>query len=167
LSTILFFNQLSKHDQIEIPVGTRTLILSKLYYGILSKKLEGLEIDRYFSILFFIQNNNGCCCQQDICDNLFVDKTAMVKVLDTLDSAGLIERKVNPKDRRQHYVSLSRKGEKYAKEIGKTFASVDKRMFDNISERDRKTFDKVLNKLTANLQDVPKNQLLFNYKMTK
>jgi len=153
--------------EIDIPIGTKTLILSKLYYGVLSKKLEKLDTERYFSILYYIQNNNGCSCQQEICDSLYIDKTAMVKVLDSLTKAGLIERKVNPNDRRQHFISLSKKGEKQTKEISKTFAVLDKQLFGNISDKDQTTFKNVLQKLTENLKDIPKNDLFFNYKKTR
>lgn len=150
-----------------IPLGTKTLILSKLYYGILSKNLEKLDTERYFSVLHFIGNHNGCCCQQEVCDNLHIDKTAMVKILDTLTKAGLIERKTNPEDRRQHFLVLSKKGEKQTKEISKTFESLDKEMFKGISIKERDTFKKVLDQLISNLQEQPKNDLFFNYKKTK
>ena len=41
----------------DIPVGTRALILSKYYYGVLSKSLENLEIERYYSVLYFLFEN--------------------------------------------------------------------------------------------------------------
>jgi len=150
-----------------IPIGTQTLILSKLYYGIISKKLEKLDIERYFSVLHFIQNNNGCCCQQEVCNTLHIDKTAMVKILDSLTKAGLIERKTNPEDRRQHYLTLSKKGEKQTKEITKTFEALDEEMFAGFSEKEREIFKNVLDRLTEKLQDIPKNNLFFNYKKTK
>lgn len=150
----------------DIPIGTKTLILSKLYYGILSKNLEKLDTERYFAILYFIQNNNGCCCQQDICDNLYIDKTAMVKILDVLAKDGFIERKTNPKDRRQHYISLSKKGEKQTKEISKSFAIIDEQLFNNVSGKDKTNFNVTLEKLIKNLEEIPKNDLFFNYKKT-
>lgn len=153
--------------EIEIPIGTKTLILSKLYYGILSKSLEKLDTDRYYAILNYIQNNNGCCCQQNICDSLYIDKTAMVKILDTLSKSGLIERKVNPNDRRQHYILLSKKGEKQTKEITKTLLGIKKQMFANVSDKDKQTFMNVLDEVTENLKGIPKNNLYFDYKKTK
>ena len=163
----IFQLMIKAKPQIELPVGTKTLILSKLYYGVLSKNLEDLDTERYFSILYFIQLNNGICCQQQICDSLHIDKTAMVKILDSLSKAGITERKVNPKDRRQHYISLSKKGEKQTKEISKTFAALDKQMFGHIPERDKMNFKQMLDQLIINLEEIPKNNLFFNYKKTK
>ena len=39
-----------------------------------------------------------------------LDKTAMVKVMDALILLGYIEKKINPRDRREHFVSLTKKG---------------------------------------------------------
>ena len=151
---------------IRLPVGTEALILSKLYYGALSKNLEKLEIERYYSVLMFLYHHNGCC-QQVICDNLRIDKTAMVKVLDYLSKANCIERKVNAGDRREHFIYLSKKGIKYSKEIIKTFGELDQKAFGTITENEKKVFRKVLHHLSDNLKVLPSNDLFFNYKKTK
>jgi len=151
----------------EIPVGTRTLILSKLYYGVLSKSLENIDTERYFSVLYYIQNHDGCCCQQNICDTLAIDKTAMVKILDLLSKDGFIERKTNPKDRRAHNIHLSAKGKKETKEITKAFEKLDEEIFSGIPEKEVETFLSVLNKASGTLRNLPKNDLFFNYKKTK
>ncbi len=157
---------MKKQAELTLPIGTQALILSKLYYGALSKSLERLDIERYYSVLVFIYHNNSCC-QQDICNDLRIDKTAMVKVLDYLSKAGCIERKVNPKDRREHFISLSKKGSRYAKEIVRTFDHLDEKSFAGISESDRKTFNRVLGKVSENLKELPSNDLFFNYKKTQ
>lgn len=163
----LFIHSTSSEKKMETPLGTRTLILSKLYYGVLSKKLENLETERYYSILHFIKQHNGCCCQQNICDHLHIDKTAMVKVMDALVKAGMVVRKKNPEDRREHCISLTRKGESETREISRTFRRLDKKLFGNISGKDRQAFMNVLNLLTESLNELPKNDLFFNYKKTR
>src|SRR3954471_3485545 len=107
-----------KHQGVDIPVGTKALILSKLYYGVISKSLENLDVERYFSVLYFLNTHNGCS-QQFICNNLAIDKTAMVKVMDYLIKADYVTRQVNPKDRREHFVTLTKKGIKQTEEIVK------------------------------------------------
>lgn len=157
---------LNEKKKIAIPVGTQTLILSKHYYGVLSKNLEQTGVERYYSILYYIYHNDGCCCQQDICDKLAVDKTAMVKVLDNLGKQGLVERKVNPADRRQHVIRLTKKGKEQTKIISKVFSSVEKKMFRNIADADREVFNRVLEQVKTNLKAMPSNDLFFNYKKT-
>lgn len=150
---------------MDIPVGTKALILSKLYYGVLSKSLEELDIERYFSILYFLEQNNGCS-QQCICNNLAIDKTAMVKVIDYLINADYIKREVNPEDRREHFIVLTKKGQKRTEEIVSSFNVIDNEMFSGVSKKDVDTFNKVLDQVSENLKNMPRTDLFFNYKKT-
>ena len=156
---------MKKQSEKKIPVGTQALILSKFYYGVMSKSLEDLDIERYFSILYFLSENNGCN-QQCICNHLAIDKTAMVKVIDYLIKADYVTRTVNPDDRRQHFITLTKKGQKRTEEIVKAFNSLDNEIFTSVSLKDKITFINVLNHLTNNLKSFPANDLFFNYKRT-
>ncbi len=157
---------MSKQEDIKLPIGTQAFILSKMYYGALTKSLENMEIERYFSVLYFL-NNNKNCSQQVICDNLKIDKTAMVKVMDYLSKAGWVERKTNPKERREHFISLSKKGEKHTKEVVRSFKAIDEKAFSDISENERKVFSKVMLMVCDNLEKLPSDHLTFNYKKSK
>ena len=53
-----------------LPLGRSLAILAKTYYGALTKQLEHLEIERYYSILILIENHGADCTQQFICDEL-------------------------------------------------------------------------------------------------
>lgn len=150
----------------QLPIGTETLILSKLYYGVLNKSLEHLDVERYYSVLIYLHDHKNCC-QQTICNDLMIDKTAMVKVLDYLSKNGYIERKTNPEDRREHFISLSAKGLQGTKEILKAIRQIEKNTFKGISEHERNSFKRVLLQMTTNLKEMPSNDLFFNYKRTK
>jgi len=150
---------------IDIPVGTRASIMSKLYYGVLNKSLECLGIERYFSIIFFLNKNNGCT-QQFICNHLAVDKTAMVKVIDSLILSGHITKKVNPNDRREHFVFLTKKGFIDGARISESFGSLDREIFSDISKHDLNNFNSILARLSFKLKSMPSNDLFFNYKKT-
>lgn len=148
-----------------IPTGTQTLILSKLYYGVLTKSLEKQDIDRYFSVILFL-NENKDCCQQEICNSLMIDKTAMVKVIDYLSKHSCVERKVNPEDRREHTIVLSKKGERLAKEVIRTVKYIEQNAFEGITRQEEEAFKKTLAEITSNLKRMPFNDLFFNYKST-
>ncbi len=149
----------------KLSVGTKALILSKLYYSVLSKSLESIDIERYYSILFFLNENNGCN-QQCICNNLAIDKTAMVKVIDYLIKVGFVDRNVNPEDRREHFIVLTKKGLKQTAEIVKAFNEIDKEIFSSIPKEEQAIFNKVICQLSTKLKELPANDLFFNYKQT-
>ena len=149
-----------------IPIGTKALILSKYYYGVLSKSLENIDSERYFSILYFLNDNNGCN-QQCICNNLAIDKTAMVKVINYLIKNDMVERDINPNDRREHFIKLTKKGLKQTEEVVKAFKAIDNKMFSNVTKEDQEVFMRVLSQLSSNLKELPANDLFFNYKKTQ
>lgn len=157
---------MSERIYTDVPIGTRALILSKHYFGVLSKRLEGLGVERYYSVLYFLHENKGIS-QQCICDHLSIDKTAMVKVIAYLQKAGFVQKKVNPHDRREHYISLTKKGAIRTKEVVKNFRNLDEQMFQEISEKEKESFLKVMFELTDKLERLPANDLFFNYKKTK
>jgi DNA-binding MarR family transcriptional regulator len=149
----------------KLSVGTKSLILSKLYYSVLSKSLEELDVERYYSVLFFLNENNGCN-QQCICNNLAIDKTAMVKVIDYLIKVGFVDRNVNPDDRREHFIVLTKKGLKQTAEIVKAFEDIDREIFSSIPKEEQVIFNKVMCQLSSKLKELPANDLFFNYKQT-
>ncbi|MCC6371056.1 MAG: winged helix-turn-helix transcriptional regulator [Bacteroidia bacterium] len=147
----------------DIPVGTMALIFSKHYYGALTKSLETFDIERYFSVLYFLKQNNTCC-QQQLCDTLAIDKTAMVKVMNYLVKAGYIVRQVNKNDRREHIIKLTKKGDKKTDEIVLAFHALDKKMFAGISKTEKARFVELLGELDFNLKQLPYHDLFFDYK---
>jgi DNA-binding MarR family transcriptional regulator len=148
-----------------IPIGTQALILSKYYYGALTKMLEGLDVERYFSILYFLAENHGCS-QQFICNHLAVDKTAMVKIIDFLIRSGYIKRTVNPSDRREHFILLTGKGKKQSNMVVNAFTELEERMFSRVKKQERAIFVKVLERTIENVKLLPSNDIFFNYKKT-
>ena len=154
-----------KEEQLNISIGTHSLILSKLYYSVLSKKLENIELERYYSILVYLYKHNGCN-QQCICNALMIDKTAMVKIIDYLIKCDLINKNINPNDRREHFIELTPKGIIQAKEVNNAFKILDETILKNISKEEQDTFLKVLCQLSENLKQLPYIDLFFNYKKT-
>lgn len=152
-------------EALKLPIGTKALILSKMYYGVLNKKLETLDIDKYFAVLYFLKFNNGCK-QQFLCNNLAIDKTAMVKIIDYLIKSGIVDRNVNPQDRREHFIVLTKKGSRYAEEAEQAFNSLDEKMFDGISKEEKQVFENALNKMMLNVVQLPAIDFVFNVKKT-
>jgi MarR family transcriptional regulator for hemolysin len=153
-------------SETDLPLGTQTLIFSKLYYGALTKSLEHLDVERYYSVLLLLHPRKKFC-QQQICNELMIDKTAMVKVMDYLSKSGCIQKEVNPEDRREHFISLSKQGEKAALEIKKSVKLIEKKLLKGIGTEEVQVFHKVLHQLAENVNQMPLNDLFFNYKRTK
>jgi DNA-binding MarR family transcriptional regulator len=70
-------------------------------------------------------------------------------VLDRLERRGLIQRRLNPRDRRSFTVELTRSGAAAAARVRKTFEELDQRATAAVSQRSAKGFFEVLAALDA------------------
>jgi DNA-binding MarR family transcriptional regulator len=146
-----------------LPVGTRALILSKHYFGVLSKSLEHIDIERYYSVLYLLTLHDGCT-QKFISDTLAVDKSALVKVLDYLTAKGYVTKRPNPENRREHSIRLSPKGRAQARKVVKAFDKLDRQLFRSIAPSRVRVFLQTLDTLISGLSSLPSNDLFFNYR---
>lgn len=85
---------MSNDDKLfeKIPLGRSLSLLAKTYFGALTKRLEHLEVERYYSILIIIENGGTGCTQQHICNSLGIDKVSMVRILDYLIEKNLLKK---------------------------------------------------------------------------
>lgn len=82
-----------------------------------------------------------------VVDAVGVKRSTLTNILDRLERRGLVERDINPADRRSFVVRPTRGGKRAARKVAATFAAVDAHLERTASASDRKSFDAVLGKL--------------------
>ncbi len=147
-----------------LPFGRSLAILAKSYYGALTKRLEHLEIERYYSILIFIESEENGCTQQYICDHLKIDKVSMVRIINYLIEKKYIHKIHNPDDRREYLVELTRKSLKILPEIHQAIEEVNEAALKGISKPAQKELYKYLSSIQMNLDELPTEKIYINYK---
>ena len=81
--------------------------INYLYSKMLSKELSAFKLDHHFEALLVLATQEKPVTQNKLAALLQIDKSRTAVIVFDLEKRGLIEIKVNPNDRRQHYVSLS------------------------------------------------------------
>lgn len=147
-----------------LPFGRSLAILAKSYYGALTKRLEHLEIERYYSILIFIESEEKGCTQQYICDHLKIDKVSMVRIINYLIEKKYIHKINNPNDRREYLVELTKKSLKILPEVHKAIDEVNEAALKGISKPAQKELYKYLSSIQVNLDELPTEKIYINYK---
>lgn len=152
----------------ELPLGRHFSVLTKMYYGALTKRLEKLDVDRHYSVLIFIDEmNEKKCTQQFISDSLKIDKASMVRIIDTLVKKKYLVRASNPADRREHWMELTPKAKKDIPVIRDGIKELNKIAFQGLTKKETETFRNVLSLLYANLDKEPSDRILVNFKKVK
>jgi DNA-binding MarR family transcriptional regulator len=148
----------------ELRLGLCLAILTKKYFGVLSKKLEHLDIERYFFVLVIIKEDKASCTQQYIADALQVDKVAMVKIIDYLSKKGYILRERNPKDRREIHIRLTDKGNKKIEVIYSAIDKTNKEATFGIPKKQKDEFFKAMGIINRNLCGAPSKKMILEVK---
>lgn len=150
-----------------LPLGWSLANLAKTYFGALTKRLEHLEIERYYSILIFLEGSNKGCTQQYICDCLKIDKVSMVGRLDHLIQKKYVKKMVNRDDRREHLIELTPKAKSVLPEIHKTIETLNKDAFKGLTKEQQKELFRFMRVVQANLDPLPSQKIYINYKKAK
>lgn len=145
-------------------LGLSLGILTKKYFGVLTKELERLDIERYFFVLVIIKEDKVECTQQYLADTLQVDKVAMVKIMEYLSEKKYIKRRRNPEDRREIHVQLTAKGNKKMEQIYKAIDKTNKEATARLSEKQKRNFFQTLDIINQNLCGVPSKKMILEIK---
>ena len=140
-----------------LPLGASMAIVTKYYYGALSKMLEEIDLERHYTTLMLIHTTKEKCSQQYLSDMLHVDKVYMVHILDYLNKKGLISRMTNPSDRREHLITLTAKGKKMIPKIEEAIHELNCTALQGVSKAAQKDFWATVETIMNNLKHLPVN----------
>jgi DNA-binding MarR family transcriptional regulator len=110
--------------------------LSPSHYGIL-RSLEAV----------------GQTSQQHLAQVLTIDRANMVALLDLLERRGLVQRQVDPSDRRRHIVKLTAEGQTQLQQISQAREQVDRAFFTGLDDEEQEMLRQLLVKLFVSLTD--------------
>lgn len=127
-------------DVANLKLGWVLGYITKQYLSHLMKQMENSPVKRYYYPLYLIGKNSGKICQQQLADTLLMDKVGLVRILDALTEEGFIERTVNPADRRQHLLHVTKRGAQWIPEIEKALNETDNLFYGLIPEKDHASF---------------------------
>jgi DNA-binding MarR family transcriptional regulator len=146
------------------PLSKELTYLSRLYYGVINRKLSTLEVERYYYILILLKEGKGKITPKELALKIHSDKVFIVKILDYLYEKGMIRRTVNEVDRRQYFISLTAKGKKLVPTIEKAFNKTTKEAFKGVKKEEKEIYYKVIETIKENLLALSSFEIEMNFK---
>ncbi|MDO9001408.1 MAG: MarR family winged helix-turn-helix transcriptional regulator [Bacteroidota bacterium] len=128
--------------------------ISKLYHKAVASYLNGLSIDRYYIILFVINESKKKLTQKEISEIIHVEKSSMVQMIYYLVKSGYVKRVSNSNDRRQNLIYLTEKADKDISLINNAYKKADDFFFKNIPKKEVIVFKQSLNIMLENLKEL-------------
>jgi MarR family transcriptional regulator for hemolysin len=119
-----------------------------------------------WKVIIVLSIQNGLS-QKELAEKIFIDTTTLVPIIDGMEKKGLVERRTDPKDRRNNNVFLTPKSELFVEPIMEIVLRMRKIFFKNISEKDLELTRNTLNKLTINADSyIAKNEGIIQQKQS-
>jgi DNA-binding MarR family transcriptional regulator len=93
-----------------------------------------------------VVSQEGPVSQRAISDHLGLDASDVVGVLDILETAGMVERRRDPDDRRRHAVVLTEAGEQASRRLVELRSQVEDRVLASLEPEERRQLVDLLNR---------------------
>lgn len=137
--------KLDMNESIGIIIRTASKSLEKALGEKLKKELN--LTGSKWKVLAALAAQNGIS-QRQLADLIFVEGPTLVSVLDKMEELGLVKRKLDPKDRRNNLVFMTKKSQTIVSKIADSILDLRKTITKNVSNKDLETTKKVLRQMT-------------------
>lgn len=122
---------------------------------VFKRELNEAQIDitlEQLGLLHAISENEQDVVQQDMVDIMNKDKSAILRLIDSLEKKGLVVRSIDPQDRRKNLLFVTEQGMAVLVKIGGVAAEINPKFVENISQADLDTFFAVAEKIKQNAE---------------
>jgi DNA-binding MarR family transcriptional regulator len=146
-----------------VPLTFPLSLLTKQYVGVMFRKLAHVGIEKYYTAMILIENAGGKLNQQNLADELLIDKASVVRMVDYLVDKGFVVRQQNPTDRREYFLVLTPEASRAMMEIRQAISQLNELVFASFTEEEKKQFWKALGQINDTLSSLPAEEVLFEY----
>src|SRR5947209_16192738 len=127
-----------------------TLLMIKLGRITMHRFTEALEPfgirPRHVADLIELRDH-GELTQQSLCEELHLDPTNLVAILNELEQRGYATRRRDPEDRRRHLVEVSKKGIAVIDKVSEVMDGVEDELLDGFEPAEREQLEGLLNSI--------------------
>jgi MarR family transcriptional regulator for hemolysin len=136
-------------DQFPFAVARVTRRWRKL----LDERLKDLGVTqaRWTTMVYLQQGGEGLT-QRELARLMAIENPTLVRLLDSLEQQGLIERRPCPNDRRARRLHLTKDGTEFMNVLTERAARLREEMLDGISDRDIEGAVKVFHRILENAE---------------
>ncbi len=144
----IYFNHHDLANALSTYTGYLLSYVEQMAHIHVDERLKPLHIDvRQFGVMILIAETEHRS-QIAISENMGLDRTHVVRLVDELERLGYVARDVEPADRRYYRLALTEKGVKAYEQAKAWTASAQDEIYATFSADERATFHRLLLKLS-------------------
>ncbi len=154
---IYFCNVKQKENMKEkgLPIGHVVGRMMGKIAKVLKRKLSEEEINitlEQLGLLHAISENKEEVAQQDMAEFMGKDKSAILRLIDSLEKKRLVVRTSDPQDRRKNVLVVTQHGKSTLTKVTEISTALNEKLLEGISQTDIDTFFTVAEKIKSNAE---------------
>ncbi|MAL97907.1 MAG: MarR family transcriptional regulator [Alteromonadaceae bacterium] len=120
---------------------------------LLDERLKDLGVTqaRWTTMVYLHRSGEGLT-QRDLASRMAIENPTLVRLLDNLESQGLVERRACEEDRRARRLFLTAKGNDFMGVLYERSEDLRNQLLDGVAEKDLKATIKVMDRVLANAE---------------
>lgn len=128
-------------------LSLQVMLAHKLYQNYLSRISDNTDIYQYYQLILLLNRFGGKSTQKTLCEELRIEKSNMVAIIDLLQKKGYVTREVNYKDRRGKLIVLTPKAAELLENLDTSFSELENNVANEVSWQEMYSCLYVLNKM--------------------
>lgn len=145
-------------ERKKMPLGMIFGRIMQDMFRVLRKRASESEniilTNEQFSLLHVINTRKEKSVQQDFANMLGKDKSAILRLIDSLENKGLVMRVTDANDRRKNYLELTKAGKELNERYMRMEEQISNELTNEISESDMEGFYRVVLKIWSNMEKI-------------
>ena len=132
---------------METKAGRLISAIHRKTYQRVQAKLKAYDIDagQFFFLRYLLQHQG--IAQEEVAQNLRLDKATVSKGIKRLESLGYIRKEVNPADKRENHLFPTRKAILKREEMNEIYLEINRFLFQDLSKEEVKMLEEILGKI--------------------
>lgn len=127
--------------------------VTRRWRKMLDERLKDLGVTQArWSTMVYLDKGGEGLTQRELANLMAIENPTLVRLLDSLEAQGLIERRPCPNDRRARRLHLTGAGRKFMDDLSERAEVLRDQMLDGISEDDIACTVRVFNKILENAE---------------
>ncbi|MEC7377337.1 MAG: MarR family transcriptional regulator [Pseudomonadota bacterium] len=127
--------------------------VTRRWRKMLDERLKDLGVTQArWSTMVYLEKGGEGLTQRELASLMAIENPTLVRLLDSLEQQGLIERRPCPNDRRARRLHLTKAGRNFMDELSERAERLRDEMLEGISDKDIDCTVKVFNKILENAE---------------
>jgi DNA-binding MarR family transcriptional regulator len=139
--------------------GQPLLRLWRASHARIAQTLNSIRLTPALFALLNVLGDRDGAIQQQLSSDMGIDPSAMVKLVDELESAGLAKRRRRPGDRRAWEVAITPTGRRTLARARRSVSQVEKEVLDGLATADRRQLLMLLRRALVSAPSRPSSRL--------